>query len=372
MVLIGNMFESGSLKKANPYYLFIPLYTVIGMMGLSYWTAFDFKINSLLFWMLFVVCMVSNIFLYGTYSFKKAILHIVITVLVWVSAEHTHRAEVFYCWLILLAVPPISFKDITKTVLVFNSAALVIILSLTAAGVCPNIVFARLGWLDRYSFGFMDPNIFSAYILQVCMALVYLRWKDFGAKDNLFLFAAFCLVTFFANSRTSAILLVLLVILVNLTKFLLKNRLKIYFILANSMLVLCPVLSFIAAKLYCLGIPFALSLDEFMSYRLRNVCFCMTEYPVTLFGSLFRIRCDMQIMANLYGILFIRYGVIAFLLFITGFALLIRKTYLKKNLPLLILIIVSLVQAVSEQYFLMPYMNFTALAFAGLLNNKKQ
>ena len=365
------MFETDSLK-ANPYYLFIPLYTVIGMMGLSTWTVLDFKINSLLFLMLFVICMVCNIFLYKTYSFKKALLHIAITALIWISAEHTHRAEVFYCWLILLAVPPISFKDISKTVLVFNYAVLAIILTLTAAGVCPNIVFERLGWLDRYSFGFKDPNLFSAYILQICMALVYLRWKDFGTKDNLFLFAVFCLVTFFANSRTSAILVVLLIVLVNLTKFLLKNKLKINFVLANSMLVLCPLLSFIMAKLYCLGVPFALSLDGFMSYRLRNVCFCMTEYPVTLFGNLFRIWCDMQIMANLYGILFIRYGVIVFLLFITGFALLIRKTYFKKNLPLLILLIVTLVQAVSEQYFLMPYMNFAALAFAGLLNNKKQ
>lgn len=338
---------------------------------LSFWTVFDFLIDFSIVKILFIICMIFNIFVYKTYTFKKAIVHIVLTAMFWYISMNTHKFVLLNMWLYLLAIPPISFKKISKVVLITLSVAMIIILTLTVLGYGHNITLTRIGWLDRSSFGFLDPNIFAAYIFQICLALVYLRWKNFGTKDNLFLFAAFCLVAFFANCRTTSTLLLLTMLLVNISKFWCKNSLKFNYIASNLLLALCPILTFIMVKLYAHGVHFALAIDELTSYRLRNVCFCMATHPITLYGNLFHIRYDMHIMANVYGILFIRYGVVAFLLFMTAYAVLIQKSFIKKDIPLLIILSLGLVQALSEQYILFPIDCFVTLAFTGLVNNNE-
>lgn len=371
------MFSVNTLEKLNPLWLFVPLFLVWAFGGYisttvwasSYWHYVN--LNGALLRTLYVICLIFNIFVYKIYNWKKFIIHLLITLLIVVVACHNKLFSLLYLWFFLLSIHPISFKKIAKVVLIFTSIAVFIVVLLTTLGYGENIIFERLGWMCfyRYSFGFLDPNTFSAYLFQICMSLVYLRWKDFGSKDNLFLFAIFCLVTFFANSRTTSVLLVLLMLLVNFSRFWGEISLKINYIAAKILFVLCPVFSFLIAKLYGYGIPLALSIDGLLSCRLRNMCFCMATYPLSFWGNTILVKYDMHVLANLYGILLIKYGICIFLLFLASYFLMIRKTYLHKDIPLMIILVLTLVQAVSEQFFLIPYINFTILAFSALLNN---
>ncbi len=88
-----------------------------------------------------------------------------------------------------------------------------------------------------------------------------------------------------------------------------------------------------------------------------------------MFGNIIRVKNDMHMMSNLYGILLIKYGIFLFVIFIIGFYLLIKKVYTQKDTPLLIILILSLIQCIMEEYFLWGYANLGILAFSYLLNN---
>lgn len=368
------------LNKIKPEFLFVILYFVTALYGtvyMSVWNVLSYK--SLTYYLpvliiLFCICLFFNIFIYKTYNYKKFMTHLFFTLLIYVIAKTTNIYNIFYMWLFLISIPPVSFQKISKIALSVLVPLFVTVILLTAFGFGDNIQFYRFEniYFSRSSYGFIDPNMFSAYFFQICLALVYIRWKNFGVKDNLFLFAGFCLVFFFANSRTISVLLILLLIFVNYCRFWQeKYVLKDMNFLANSALIFCPVFSFFMSYMYCQGSRFALRLDEILSCRLRNLCYCMNSYPVNLFGNKYLIKQDMDVLANFYGILLIKNGIIVFVLFLAGYLLMIRKIYLMRNLPLLIILFLTLIQAVSEGYMLIHPLDFGLLAFSCLLNNYK-
>lgn len=366
------------LKKINPLYFFIITYVVFAGYGIALKTVAGFsllKYIEIYKAILITLCSISiffNVFIYRVYTYKKFMTHLLITILVFHIAANVNKMTIYYLWLFLISITGVNFKQISKTVLTVTTIGVICSIVLAAQGYEPNLVFPRYLFpnFTRYSYGFLNPNIFSAFIFQICLALVYIRWKAFAAKDNIFLFSSFCLVFFFANSRTTSILILLLMLLVNYCRFWTKtNPLKKLNILANLTLLFCPIFSFVMSKLYCLSYPIAFIVDEILSYRFRNICFCMASYPINMFGNIIRIKHDMHILLNLYGILLIKYGLILFILFIAGFWLLIKKVYTKKDTPLLIILILALIQCITEEYFLWGYANLGILAFSYLLNN---
>lgn len=360
-------------------YIFIIAYLVFSIFGIVYTSVFGSNFTSFVTEkayftkVLFFGCLYFNIFIHRVYNLKKFIVHFLITLLLSIVAYYSHNNSILFLWLMLLAMYGLSLHKVSKYVLAVTSAMLLIITAFTAIGYGPDILFERSGsfYFHRHSFGFIEPNIFSAYLLQICMALVCIRWKDFCAKDNIFIFAIWCIVTFFANSRTTSLLLIILLLLVNFSKFWCKTyALNFNYFVSKLMLILCPLSSFVIAKLYGMSFPFALWLDELSSYRFRNICYSLTTHPITLFGGEFYIFHEMNIMGNLYGALLLKDGLIILLLFLTGYALVIRKACKSKCIPLLIMITLTLLQAMSERYALIPYINFSFLSFSVLLNNE--
>jgi len=366
------------LKKINPMYFFIATYVVFAGYGIALTTVLGLSllkylpIYKTILITLFSISIFFNVFIYRVYTYKKFMTHLLITLLIFHISDTVNKMSIYYLWLFLISITGVNFKQISKTVLTVTSIGIICAIIIAAQGYTPNVAFPRYAFpnFTRYSYGFFNPNIFAAFIFQICLALVYIRWKAFAAKDNLFLFASFCLVFFFANSRTTSILILLLMLFVNYCRFWTKtNPLKNLNILANLSLLFCPIFSFTMAKLYCLSHPIAFTLNEILSYRLRNLYFCMAVYPIKMFGNIIRVKNDMHMMSNLYGILLIKYGIFLFVIFIIGFYLLIKKVYTQKDTPLLIILILSLIQCIMEEYFLWGYANLGILAFSYLLNN---
>lgn len=377
------MLNIETLKNFNPLYFFLAIYLTSSILGITLSTCFaenfyQYMVPCKIFLkILFVICMFFNIFIYRIYTLKKFIIHSLITIIFIAVSLHLNKFDLLYLvWILILPITGVTFRQISKTALICTSIMLTLIVALTALGIGDYVVYNRFGnlmYFQRFSYGFLNPNTFSLYLFQICLALVYLRWKDFGTKDNLFLLSAFCLTTFCTNSRTTSILIIILTILSNAYRVKLKTiTLPRY--LANSMLILCPTISFLMAKLYCHSIPFAMWVNELVSYRLRNLCYCMKMLPLSLLGN--RVHNymwgnDLYILDNFYGRLLIYFGIIPFTLFLAAYFLIIKKASNTKNIPLLILLTLGLIQACSESALFSPHMNFTIFAFSYLLNNKE-
>ena len=363
-----------SLQKIKPIYIFFIIYAVGAVFSIYFSSVYIFDIykyldeQKMLMNILCAAGILFNIFVYKTYNIKKFLLHLVITALILLSTSG-YKSSMAFLWFLLLAARPVNFTKISKTVLAVTTAAIIPILIMTALGHGEIISFLRPGTnLIRYSYGFLNPTLFAAYLFQICMAHIYIRWKNWGSKDNIFTFSVLCLTFFFTNSRTSSLLLVILLLIMNIKKYLNKDFLT-YF--AESLLILCPALSVIMTKLYCIANPLGLLIDDFLSYRLRNSCYCFASFPIKFFGNHIKITHDMMLIKNFYINLLINYGVCLFFIFITAYAILIKKASKNNDMALISILILSLFQGITENLPAVYYLNFSILAFSALLNNYK-
>ncbi len=363
-----------NLKKIKPIYIFILLYTVGAIFSIYMSSVYIFDIYKYIDeqkFLLNILCaagLIFNLFVFKTYNVKKLITHLLLTVFI-LFAAGKYNSSMFALWLFLLAIPPVNFQKISKTVLTVTAAAVISIVVMTACGAGEVIAFLRPGTnLMRYSYGFLNPTLFAAFLFQICLAFTYIRWKNWQAKDNIFIFAVLCLVFFFTNSRTPSVLIVLLLGFVNL-----KNILNAKFIsyFAESLLILCPILSLGLTKLFCAANQFALALDDFLSYRLRNACYCFANYPVNFWGNHIKVTQDMLLIKNFYLNLLLNYGIGLLILFLGAYALLIKKAAQNKDIALIVILILSLMQGMSETMQAAYYFNYSILAFSALLNNNK-
>lgn len=337
-----------------------------------YFTGLKFiPIHKLYFKFFVVLSMFFNIFVYRLYNLKKFIIHLIITLFILGVSYHVKDYSISYLWFILLCTANVSFKSISKTVLTVCSIMVPTIILLTLTHHLYNFVFVRdfgIFKLYRYSLGFTDPNVFAGMLLQICMAFTYIRWDKFKKFDYAFLFTIFVFVLLFTNSRTSAILILALMILIDLFKKISPNKLKIvsYGAFAGS-----PILSLIMAKLYGAGVKIVILADEMISYRFRNLCYSLAKNPISLFGKRYNITNDMDIVGNMWGRIYLDYGIFFFMLVLYGFGMTIKKALEHKDRALLVLLIITILQAICEIYPLILKLNYTILAFSVLINNEK-
>lgn len=373
------MSNTSTLEKIKPLHLFIAqfmVWAIFGMLGTTVWALDFYKYIGLQNVFIKIFCFTGilfNLFVYKTYNKHKLILHTVISILVLIVCCVIGKFQLSYLWFFLLSISGVSFKNMTKVSLAVTSIMVTVLMILTALGIAENVAILRPEYyMVRYGYGFLGPNAISAYIFQICIAAVYLRWKDFGIKDNLFLFCCCWLCIFFTNCKTAAILIFLLIFLVNFSKFIYKKGIaKIYAGIAYALIFIIPLFSYIITKLYCNSVPFAFMLDDIFTCRFRNLCYCFASFPIHFFGTKVLVVHDLLVIHNLDAYILLHYGIIVFTVFLLGYITLIKKCRLYNNIPLLIILILSLTQGGAERIFLFPYMNYTILAFSALLNNSE-
>ncbi len=371
------MSKTSTLEKIKPLHLFIAHYLVwaiFGMLRTTIWGLYFYKyagIQIVLVKILSFTGILFNLFVYKTYNKQKIIIHTLISIVVLIVCHTLGRYQLGYLWFFLLSISNVSFKDMSKTSLAITSSFVTVILLLTSMGIAENIATLRPNsHITRFEYGFMGPNTISAYIFQICIAAVYLRWKDFGIKDNLFLFCCCWFCIFFTNSKTSAILIFLLIILVNFSKFIYKKGIsKIYSAIAYFLVVSIPIFSYVITMLYCNSVPLAFTLDDIITCRFRNLCYSFANFPVQLFGTKIIPIIDLLRIDNLDAYILLNYGILIFVLFAIGYIILIKKSCTLKNTPILIILSLCIMQGIAEIIFLFPHMNYVILAFSALLNN---
>lgn len=322
----------------------------------------------------FICSILMNLFVYKTYTFRKFLIHLFLSILFYYVGSVMHYPWLLYTWFLVMSIGPIKFEKIAGFVGRLTLCIISYIVLLAGFGVLENYIFYRADSIlfNRLCFGFSNPNVLPALLFQVSCCLLYLRWKRWSYKENLVLLSFFLISAFISNCRTVSVLLLMMIFIVNLCKYILKNKTTDF--LRNFgffSLIFCPAFAFIFSYLYANSNKLALILNDLMQYRLRNLSFSMDYYGLSLFGQPIDKVHDLHVTDVGYANILLNYGILLFILFMTVYAILIKKSADYKCAPLLLILNLYLYYGLMENIFLMPVLNVSFLLFSGLLNNNQ-
>ena len=244
-------------------------------------------------------------------------------------------------WLFWLAIFIVCAEGVDIKILVGIILCVVVVLFpmtviCASTGVIENYISVRTG-TARQALGFAHPNSFGFYLLLFCTAFSALRFGRGPLPDILLIVASVSANLAVADSRTSAALSVLQIVLLLIFYTVRAPRMRRVF----SILFIIGTASIIAAS-YWLMVNYDASnaleamLDSALSGRIRLAHSYYLMQPLTLFGSSFSQFAPIYvingvpssfIVDNAYCHLLLRYGIVPTFLFLCGLlALLVKLT----------------------------------------------
>lgn len=177
----------------------------------------------------------------------------------------------------------------------------------------------------RSSMGFSHPNTFGGFIFSIVCDLIYLRKEKLNLLDVIIILLSSFVVSYFSDSRTSQISIILVLIGSLFLKFdklkILETKIVKLFI--NNSFIIFSIISFLLAYFFVKDNPLAVHLNESFSGRISYIAQFFDEYNVNLFGREIEIigthksriiGTKAWILDNSYAMILLRYGLTTFLM----------------------------------------------------------
>lgn len=295
-------------------------------------------------------------------------------------------------FLVVFALYGEDFDRIVSITLKVNLLFFVMMLVLNIFNLVPDIVIYRNN--PRYSMGYVYPLELSAHFLFIILQFMYL--KRFHL-DKFYLFTIFIinlLLYKISGSRTSFII-VCIVIFLAFKKELLDTYLKkIFYIKWIKYIILLGLILFFVSPL-CLSFLYAKDInilnvfDQIVSNRLSLASDALQNYDITFLGEKiqwigFGNLLDPESVISSYNFIdcsYIRflfdYGYIGYTLIFFGYLIIVLKILNQKNIYLLIIIGIILMTSFMElrliQLEINPFLLLVSTKISNLaLNNSKE
>ena len=276
--------------------------------------------------------------------------------------------------IIVIAAKDIPTRKLVKTFTIIKAAAVVLTLLLTAAKIIPNIVYDNGVATPQNTYGFCHRNVLGANMAVLCLAWMYLRYRDLWLYD-LALWGGLTVATYWlAQSRTSLMIMVLAILAAFVSrryekKLLGQSRMRV---VITGLFVGMFLVSLICTVFYKRYDPFWEVVDKFFTKRLRFAHQCLDTYGLALFGqtmdfvSTLEAQNDAEAVRLILDNAFMRgllyNGIIPGGLFFLAYCKALDRSWLRRKMPLIIGMLVMAVYGMSERYMLDVYYNFPLLA----------
>ena len=264
---------------------------------------------------------------------KNSSLLYIILFLIYCFATVIGKGNV-YNELIILAILAILFKDedlkyLFRFILVFFIIFMSFNISLSYLQILPYNTFAR-GEIIRHSFNFRHPNSLGLFSLSLYTLICYVlkKYKIIITLTGILLFH---FVYYYVNSRTSGLLILLLLVLhiiywlfafINSKIRITNNSItKCFKIIIISLPIICFIVSLVMSYAYSPDNSFLVKLDELLSGRIYLQNNAVTNYGMPLFGTqrLFSTTSQTYDLLDSYYLLCIYRNGLIFELAILGF-----------------------------------------------------
>lgn len=273
-----------------------------------------------------------------------------------------------------------SLKRLALILLLSISTVVSLSVVLSLAGLVDNVILDRKGTSYRYSMGFAHPNFFASALIVIAACLVTLNYRKSAAVVLLPLVALLLPCLFVAGSRASSLCLLLVGLLY--IAFRVAERFN-----ACTLITLISLVVFVAmvlvsvwfAAFYNPDNPLNAMLDSFLSGRLRLANLYYEVHHPALFGYSYPDGPVQYVqnaggteynflVDNLYAHILLRYGLLAFAMFIFTVVAFYIKAIRERYFGFLLLgMTLFLVYGFSESLGCRVECNFFLISFSTLL-----
>ena len=311
-------------------------------------------------------------------DFKRGSVAAMLGALLAVSYLQCKTSVLLVTFVFIVLGKGISFKRLAKIAFAVYSCLFLITVACALTGQIDVMMKVRDDGQLRSSMGFTHPNRFSTTLFQILVAWLVVRYPRFGAPELGACAAAVALILAVADSRTTALAVIAMAVLIFLA-IRLERRGE-----GRKFVVIAGVVVFvlIAASIYFMvgynrGNSFQFQLNDALSSRLSLAHSYYDTYPPKLFGQSFtkgvRYRFDAGggssglIVDNTYARVFILYGIVPALIFIAGLVFLFKREFDRGHVrPELLFLVVFLIVGFAESFVLNLSMDFALIAFSVL------
>ncbi len=353
---------------------------------IQFWTKSSIKINENIFYIPAFLLIVFSVDL-KSMSHKEIIMILLINGLGIISYFFSKSMSVLKITIILSAMKGRSIKNIFKAL--FSCGILVMICNLIAStlfhsgDVFLEEDFGRGGIEKRYCLGFSHPNNISLFINIMLILFLYTYYNKIKTRKNkiicnISLILVLFLVYYLTKSRTGLIMGIAIIFLFMVYKY--GNKIKFIRNYKFVIGIYIMILVFVFA-LQC--IPETSQLyevaDNILTGRIKFSGMMLERYGMTLLGqnisnmydtykgfSIF-IALDQGIISSL-----LRYGILINLLFYIIQFVLIKKYCRQKKYDRIVIILVMVIYAITEDILFYPFTNIALLFISDLIFNSKK
>lgn len=300
-------------------------------------------------------------------SIKRLVVYAIIIFLALISYASSKMTDYLSLVLLVIGAKGIDIKKIVKVCFSFYAIALGIhiLAYLITMFVDPtNIKIVHRDEIERYAFFLGHPNSFAAILAWTNIMYLYLRYDKLKIRDYILTISVALFIYFVPNSRTSAILLIVFIVMI----LMFKKNIKFIIKLGRFAIPVLAVTMIALFLVYNMS-PIIDKLDGILNARIKLGLAIYENYGITLFGeyipfgqelsSVYKYGLTKLTIDSAYYSLLFSYGIINTLVFLFIYTKLSFKKGLE-NKKILFLVIWAF-YAVTETLALNPLLCFPLL-----------
>lgn len=310
--------------------------------------------------------------------FKNGVLGAFIGLVLIVSYATCGSSVLFVSFAFVFAGRNINFRRLAMIAMAVYGFLFIVTVSSALSGQIAIVETVRSGGQVRSSLGFTHPNRFSTTIFQILASWLILRFPKFNLLDLVICISAVCPILLIADSRTTALAIFAMVVVIQLAQLFERCAKPELFIALCGLL----ILGLIAASIYfmfCYDSGNALHklLNSALSGRLSFAHDYSSTFPLCLFGrsfssdTLYTFVTGGQslgiVVDNTYARIPIMYGIVPAALLFGGFCgLLINELKSRSIRCEFLFLVVFLIVGFTESFVLNLSMDIALMSFTAL------
>jgi hypothetical protein len=369
------------VKKLSVFLFYLAFFLYVAASMLRDTTLlYDYtKVTDILssFYWIAVILAAANILLLGDYTVGQMAGYLLFAVVYWISYKNYGNYRLFHSLLILLSARYVEWKPFVKRTFFFYGAMLLFVFFAYGFGLLTSVDIYYRGDVVRWTLGFVHPNLLGGYLMVLAMLWVAVRYETFNFFDVLvvLLLAAFTWVG--PASRTSAMIMGLLLLIVLLSKLCGRWLLRSPILRFALMYVfpICFLFIFTCSYIYSDENPLLVKLDAALSGRVCYSHMFLDKYEHTWFGQKVKQVNNRTAMLtgkqamyldSSYMRLYIGVGIVGCLVTLWIFTRIMRYAVENARWDIIAGAAAMAVYGISELYITYIHWNFYLIVFAAL------
>lgn len=364
------MFKDKKLKISPQvlFYLAFALYVAQSMLRWAIGAGSIRQIMSVaVILLLFVVFLCSA----KKFTFKEVFLKIALILLSLITALVSKDYAMLYLAIFISTAKNLDFPKLIKVDLITKTVMLHLVGILYRLGMTEQVIMNAKNGGSIYAFGFGNPNTFSVYVFSICADLIFLNHRRKSKFIYLAAIMAAVFIDIFCDSRSSVICILLMTVVSAFS--LIRPNKKYLKMILTAVPIICFVLTLLLVWLYNTQVPFALSLNTYLSKRIALASAFLDGYGVNLFGHYLENYHTVKavsiynILDSAYPMLLVRFGAIATAAVLLGISRQISSSYDKKDFNVIAGLLVFSIFGLMENGLFVLFYNPFLLSMSSLI-----